>query len=133
MSAPSESSRVAAVGRSLRWRARLRTRGLGAQTGMLLLLGLVAVLSAVAIVYLDRYAPVTLLLVPLLVASLLLGPRVLPWFVVFVLTLAVLAVLGRRLRDVDISPASVTSASSSSATIRNRTCRTTAPAVSVPA
>jgi hypothetical protein len=75
---------------------------------MLLLLGLVAVLSAVAIVYLDRYAPVTLLLVPLLVASLLLGPRVLPWFVVFVLTLAVLAVLGRRLRDVDISPASVT-------------------------
>jgi len=108
MSAPTESSRVAAVGRSLRWSARRRTRGLEGQTGLLLLLSLVAVVCCLGIVFLDRYSPVTLLLVPLLVASLLLGPRTLPWFVVFVLTLTVLAVVGRRARGVDISPASVT-------------------------
>jgi len=56
----------------------------------------------------DRYAPITLLLVPLLVGSLLLGPRTLPWFVVFVLTLTVVAVGGRRARDLVIPPAAVT-------------------------
>lgn len=110
MSAPAESSRVAAVGRSLRWRARTRLRngGLTGQKGVLVLLCLLAVLMCVLIVYADRYAPITLLLVPLLIASLVLGPRTLPWFVVFVLTLTVVAVVGRRLRDVAIMPATVT-------------------------
>jgi hypothetical protein len=110
MTAPAESSRAAAVGRSLRWRARARLRagGLGGETGLLILLGLMSVLCCALIVYADTYSPVTLLLVPLLVASLLLGPRTLPWFVVFVLTLTVLAVVGRRLRGVDIIPAAVT-------------------------
>jgi hypothetical protein len=110
MSAPAQSSRAAAVGRSLRWRARsrLRTRGLTGETGVLLLLCLVAVLLCAAIVFADRYSPITLLLVPLLIASLLLGPRTLPWFVVFILTLTVVAVVGRRLRHLEILPASVT-------------------------
>jgi hypothetical protein len=66
------------------------------------------VLGCALIVFADTYAPVTLLLVPLMVASLLLGPRTLPWFVVFVLTLTVVAVVGRRMRDVEILPATVT-------------------------
>src|SRR6478752_1508189 len=109
MTAPAESSRVAAVGR--RWRrarGRLGGRGLGGQTGVLLLLGIFAALVCLLTVLADRYAPITLLLVPLLVGSLLLGPRTLPWFVVFVLTLTVVAVGGRRLRDIEIMPVAVT-------------------------
>src|SRR3954471_23456739 len=110
MSAPAESSRAAAVGRSLRWRARSRLRagGLSGETGVLVLLSVVALGCCAAIVFADQYAPITLLLVPLMVASLLLGPRTLPWFVVFALTLTVLAVVGRRLRGLDIIPAAVT-------------------------
>ena len=110
MSAAAQTSRAAAVGRSIRGRARarLRTRGLAGETGVLLLLCAVALGGCAVIVFLDRYAPVTLLLVPLLIGSLVLGPRTLPWFVVFVLTLTVAAVIGRRLRDIEILPASVT-------------------------
>src|SRR4051812_21857849 len=110
MSAPAESSRAAAVGRSLRWRARSRLRagGLSGETGVLVLLSVVALGCCVAIVFAHQYAPITLLLLPLMVASLVLGPRTLPWFVVFVLTLAVLAVIGRRAQDIVIPPASVT-------------------------
>jgi hypothetical protein len=38
------------------------------------------------------YVPMTLLIVPLLLGSLLLGPRQLPWFVVFVMVMLVLAI-----------------------------------------
>src|SRR4051812_19220278 len=99
MTARAESSRAAAVGRSLRWRARarFRTRGLAGQTGLLALLSIVAVLACVPIIFIADYTPVSLLLVPLVIAGLVLGPRSLPWFVVFVLTLTVVAVVGRRL------------------------------------
>ncbi|GAA1964094.1 PP2C family protein-serine/threonine phosphatase [Nocardioides panacihumi] len=109
MTAPAESSRVAAVGR--RWwraRARLGARGLAGQTGVLLLLSVLAALVCALTVFADHYAPITLLLVPLLIGSLLLGPRTLPWFVVFVLTLTVVAVGGRRLRHIEIMPVAVT-------------------------
>jgi hypothetical protein len=110
MSAPAESSRAAAVGRSIRARARarLRARGLSGETGVLLALSLLALGGCVAIVFAAHYSPITLLLVPLLIGSLVLGPRSLPWFVVFVLTLTVAAVGGRALRDIHIAPATVT-------------------------
>jgi hypothetical protein len=100
---------VAAVGRSRRWsaRARIRARGLRGQNGLLAGLSVLAIAACALIIWADRYAPVTLLLVPLLVSSLVLGPRVLPWFVVFVLTLTVVAVVGRRVRDVEILPSTV--------------------------
>jgi hypothetical protein len=59
-------------------------------------------------VFAGKYAPISLLLVPLMIASLLLGPRTLPWFVVFVLTLAVVAVAAHSLSNFDIRPDQVT-------------------------
>lgn len=55
-----------------------------------LLVGATLAIAALVIVYTD-YVPLVTLLVPLVVASLILGPRQLPWFVVFVLL--VLAVI----------------------------------------
>jgi hypothetical protein len=111
MSAAAESSRVAG-GRVLRWRARWRValRGLQSEFGRLVLFCLVAVVAAALIVFVSRFSPFALLLVPLMVASLVIGPRYLPWFVVFLLTMAVLALLGQSyLQDMDIEAATVTS------------------------
>src|SRR5699024_1716327 len=56
----------------------------------LVLLVVVTVLMAAAIIGLPTVAPLILLVVPMVIASLVLGPRQLPWFIVFVLlTLAV--------------------------------------------
>ncbi len=63
------------------------------RTGMseqLVLLVVVTLLMAAAIVAVPDYAPLILMVLPMAVASLVLGPRQLPWFIVFVLlTLAV--------------------------------------------
>ncbi|WP_181310408.1 PP2C family protein-serine/threonine phosphatase [Nocardioides campestrisoli] len=63
------------------------------RTGMseqLVLLVVVTLLMAAAIVGVPDYAPLILMVLPMAVASLVLGPRQLPWFIVFVLlTLAV--------------------------------------------
>ncbi|WP_104105383.1 PP2C family protein-serine/threonine phosphatase [Nocardioides sp. 616] len=69
-----------------RWQRATRT-GLSEQLVMLVVATL---LMAAAIIGLPDFAPMMLLMVPMVVASLVLGPRQLPWFVVFVLmTLAV--------------------------------------------
>ncbi len=58
------------------------------------LVALVAFTVAITIVVLiwPMTAPMTMLLVPLLLGSLLLGPRRLPWFVVFVMVMLMLAI-----------------------------------------
>ena len=52
----------------------------------------VALLFTAAVWIWPDYVPFTSLVLPLLLGSLLLGPRYLPWFVVFVLLLVVIAI-----------------------------------------
>lgn len=59
-----------------------------------------AVVCGAAIVLLPDYVPLVILLVPLVVASLVLGPQRLPWFVVFVLL--VLAVVVPTQPDISV-------------------------------
>lgn len=80
--------RVAAV--------RVRQRRSGRESRVLLLLLLTAVVLTVLLTVLPQSVPLNSLLVPLLVGSLLLGPRTLPWFVVSVMTMLVISVLVRR-------------------------------------
>ena len=51
----------------------------------LVLLVVATLLIGVAIWLFDRYVPLVTLLVPMVLSSLVLGPRQLPWFVLFVL------------------------------------------------
>ena len=59
---------------------------------ILVCLVLATVLIGLAIWRFENYAPLVSLLVPLVVSSLLLGPRHLPWFVVFVLLVLAMVV-----------------------------------------
>ena len=59
------------------------------------LLTLLALVIAGAVLAWPAYVPLNTLVLPMLLASLLLGPRHLPWFVVFMLVLVVLAI-GRQ-------------------------------------
>ncbi len=61
-------------------------------TRLVLSLAAVTVVLGLAILLAQDYVPLVTLLVPLVVASLLLGPRQLPWFVVFVLLVLALVV-----------------------------------------
>ena len=56
------------------------------------LLGAAALLLGALVVAYPMVVPLNVLVLPLLVASLILGPRQLPWFVVFMLVLVVLAI-----------------------------------------
>jgi hypothetical protein len=80
--------RVAAV--------RLRQRRSGRESRVLLLLLLAALVLTILLTVLPDQVPLNSLLVPLLVGSLLLGPRTLPWFVVSVMTMLVVSVLARH-------------------------------------
>ena len=78
----SRRDRRPAAGRRL---GRALDRVLPRGSRILVLLVVSTVLIGVAIWFLPLYAPLVTLLVPLVVSSLVLGPRQLPWFVVFVL------------------------------------------------
>jgi hypothetical protein len=69
-------------------RQRLVRRG--SRTLALLVVG-TAALTATILIW-PSYAPMTMLMVPLLLGSLLLGPRQLPWFVVFVMVMLMLSI-----------------------------------------
>ena len=58
----------------------------------LVLLVVATLLIGVAIWLFDRYVPLVTLLVPMVLSSLVLGPRQLPWFVLFVLLVLALVV-----------------------------------------
>jgi hypothetical protein len=66
------------------------------------LVALTIVVTATAVIW-PQYIPLTTLVVPLLLASLLLSPRHLPWFVVFLMVMLMLGI-GRL---VDINPRTV--------------------------
>lgn len=78
--------------------ARGRRRDLGLHrvvprdSGFLVLLVLVTVLIGLVIWQLPEHTPVTTLMFPLVLANLVLGPRQLPWFIVFVLLVLALMV-----------------------------------------
>lgn len=75
---------------------RAQQRRSGPEGRALLLLILLAAALTCLIVLLPDWTPLNSLLVPLLVGSLVLGPRVLPWFVVLLMTMLVAAVLLRH-------------------------------------
>lgn len=90
MTALREQARPAGPSRlRRRWRSLAR-RGSSIETR--LLVGLVVASAAItlAVVVWPDVVPITALMVPLLLASLLLGPRQLPWFVVFLLVMLML-------------------------------------------
>ena len=70
-------------------RQRLVRRGAGT---LALLVGGTALLTATILIWPDT-APMTMLMVPLLLGSLLLGPRQLPWFVVFVMVMLMISIV----------------------------------------
>jgi hypothetical protein len=67
-------------------------RGLPPENRMVVLLALSAVGFTGAIALRPMLIPLTALMIPLLLGSLLLGPRQLPWFVVFVLVMLMVAI-----------------------------------------
>ena len=101
MTAPATPARPLAISR--RW-SRLRMRSWLLHTRVLALLVGLSLLSAAGIVAAPDVAPISLLLVPLVLGSLLLDPRTLPWFVVFVLTLLVVAIVlrGERIEAITV-------------------------------
>ncbi|GAA4733016.1 PP2C family protein-serine/threonine phosphatase [Nocardioides endophyticus] len=75
-----------------RRRPRLVPRG---NRTLTLLVALTVVATMVVLIW-PTNAPMTVLIVPLLLGSLLLGPRQLPWFVVFVMVMLMLAIVRQR-------------------------------------
>ena len=97
MTSPRDPSRPApGVGRRLEG---LLNRVVPRGSRILVLLVVATLLIGAAIIAFPVEAPLVTLLVPLVVSSLMLGPRQLPWFVVFVL--AVLAVVVPR-QDISV-------------------------------
>ncbi|GAB3251730.1 PP2C family protein-serine/threonine phosphatase [Nocardioides dilutus] len=82
------------------WTQTLARRGVTVQTQIMV--GLVALSLAVviAVVAVTNIVPITSLMVPLLLGSILLGPRRLPLFVVFILVLLAVSVAAQEERTV---------------------------------
>ncbi|GAA0970926.1 Phosphoserine phosphatase RsbP [Nocardioides aquaticus] len=76
--------RVLAPRRGLR---SLRRHGVSAETRLSVGLGAVSTVVALLVVAFDGIMPFTSLMVPLLVGSIFLGPRTLPWFVIYLMLL----------------------------------------------
>jgi hypothetical protein len=88
MTALHEQSRPSGLRR--RWRTMVR-RSAPPENRMLAALVLASAAITAAIMGWPDIVPITALMVPLLLASLLLGPRQLPWFVVFLMTMLMLS------------------------------------------
>lgn len=76
--------------RAPRWQRSwllLRRRGLSVESELALALAAVSIGIVVAVAIWPEQMPFTALMLPLLVASVVLGPRTLPWFVTFLLML----------------------------------------------
>ena len=92
MTATFEAARPARTSRLRRsWRLFLR-RGLSGESKIALGLALVALAITGAVALWPTQTPYTALMLPLLVASVLLGPRTLPWFVIFLMVLLAISV-----------------------------------------
>jgi hypothetical protein len=84
------------------WQLFVR-RGLTSESRAALLLGLVSVAITVSVSLWPERTPFTALMLPLIVASLLLGPRALPWFVLFLMVLLAVTLS----RQVSVTPRTV--------------------------
>lgn len=73
--------------------ARLRRRGLTPQARMLVALVALALVFEVLLIWHSETTPPGALVVPLLLSSLVLSPRILPWYVVFDLVLLLIKVV----------------------------------------
>ncbi len=80
------------------WRTFVR-RGLTTETRIAVALALSAMAVTVAVVQWPLQVPFTSLVLPLMLGSILLGPRTLPWFVIFLMVLLTISVS----HQVDIS------------------------------
>jgi hypothetical protein len=88
LSSAARTTRTPSLAR--RWQLVLR-RGVSRESRIAGLLALIAMLITVTIAIWPDYSPITSLMVPLLLGSLLLGPRQLPWFVIFVMTMLMIS------------------------------------------
>ncbi len=80
-----------------------RRRGLTSEARLALLLGLAAMGITLSVVLFPMQFPFTALMLPLLVASIMLGPRTLPWFVIFLMVLLTISVASQ----VEITPRTI--------------------------
>jgi hypothetical protein len=94
MTARSDADRAARPSKLKVARRRPRLVPRGNRT-LALLVALTVVATLVVLIW-PTNAPMTVLMVPLLLGSLLLGPRQLPWFVVFVMVMLMLAIVRQR-------------------------------------
>jgi hypothetical protein len=76
---------------SRRWNLAVR-RFREAELTWVLFLGALTVVAGAAMLAWTRSVPVSVMVVPIVVANLMLSPRTLPWFVVFVLSVVVIVV-----------------------------------------
>jgi hypothetical protein len=106
MTATSSASRRARMTPRTRLRL-LRRRGLTVEARLALALAFVAVLLTAAVALYPMQVPISTLILPLLLGSVFLGPRALPWFVVFVMVLLTIAVSQQDMIDVRIAVSTV--------------------------
>jgi hypothetical protein len=93
MTAPRETALLArASGLRRSWR-RIARRSLPPAYHLVALLSLLTLLFVAALVRWPDVVPLTVMMIPLLLGSLLLGPRQLPWFVVFVLVMLMVSIM----------------------------------------
>jgi hypothetical protein len=85
---------------SRRWNLALR-RYRNAESTWMLLLGLMSLLIGVGLYQLGSVVPVSALIIPMVMANSVLGPRSLPWFVVFVLGVMVVVVAATAEESLD--------------------------------
>jgi len=85
---------------SRRWNLAVR-RFREAELTWVVFLGLLTVLIGMALLAWPLSVPVSLMIVPTVVANLLLSPRTLPWFVVFVLSVVVIVVAANADQQLD--------------------------------
>ncbi len=81
--------------RGISWRRRLRVtmrRGLTLETRVALGLAAASLAVTIAVVIFTEDVPIIGLMLPLLLASIFLGPRTLPWFVIFLMVLLTISV-----------------------------------------
>jgi hypothetical protein len=97
------TDRLAALPRrrvlSRRWNRAIR-RFREAETTSVLFLGAVALLLGAAMAAWPSVVPVSVVLIPAVLANIMLGPRTLPWFIVFVLSVVVAVVTAGQQRQV---------------------------------
>ncbi len=104
MVAASSSDRLTSVpvrqALTRRWRGTLR-RYRSPEITWILFLGLVSLVLGVLMFEVPEIVPVTSLVVPMVLANSLLGPRTLPWFVVYVLGVMVVVVAASAKDELD--------------------------------